>query len=125
MGGIFSSAEEAPPRYFGKWVHTKKGTGKAITTKTLIIQAAGTIRSMGTVTDEEGNTTMYDTGDIPCVGWAKEGASVVSGGFVSGISKKLHVTPLGHLHVTTDEAAETMCAGNRLELITETYRKNN
>jgi len=128
MGVLFSSAELAPEKYWGKWTHIQKqdatyGAGGE-KVKYLIIQPAGTVQSKGTITNSDGTTTSYDTGPIAVTGWKVQGPSVVYGGLVTGISKRLEITPLGQMHVLSDESAESMCAGSRSEVgVSETYRK--
>ena len=127
MGGLFSSAETAPQKYWGKWEHSKKANSTygdgGTATKFLTIHTTGHIRSHGTITQADGTTTSYDTGAIAVTGWKEVGVSVVMGGFLQGIAKSLEISALGDMHVTTDESAEVMCAGGRETVVSETYRK--
>lgn len=127
MGGLFSSAEDAPKRYWGKWEHNKKANSTygdgCSATKVLTIHPNGTVRSHGTITQADGTTTSYDTGAIAVTGWKEKGVSIVMGGFLQGIAKSLEISAIGDMHVTTDESAEVMCAGGRETVVSETYRK--
>ena len=128
MGGFFSTPSKPAQIYWGKWSHEKKNhNGKVIASKILIIHPNGSVRSMGVITDEDGTSSSFDTGDIQVDGWVEPGdqyrPSIITGGFLTGISKKIQMTPLGDLHVVTDESAESLCAGGRTEPLNETYHK--
>jgi hypothetical protein len=131
MGGLFSNAELPAQIYWGTWTFKKRGpVGKAQVAKQIIIYPNGTVCCKGIITDADGNTSKYDTGAIQVNGWVDPGSSfepsLIMGGVFTGISKRLQMSPLGDLHVLTDESAESMCVSGRAAaepMVAETYRK--
>ena len=112
MGGLFSKAELPAQIYWGTWTFKKRGpVGKAQVAKQIIIYPNGTVCCKGIITDADGNTSKYDTGAIQVNGWVDPGSSfepsLIMGGVFTGISKRLQMSPLGDLHVLTDESAES------------------
>ena len=140
MGGLFSTPETPPERYRGKWFHEKTANmgvhGKVKTSTTLTIKPNGTVRNEKTVEtciDEDTIVSRSDTGDVQVTGWKdttnEDGTTdhhhMIYGGFFVGISKRLEITPMGKMHVLTDDEAESTCGGNRVtgDLQTYTYTK--